>query len=653
MNGRAVLRVALLVVLVATGTAAVAGTAAADGVDVDHTVGMADDPGRVDVTTRVDVPDGTPGLRVTIPERTDVYETEGFTRVNDRTYEWTRSTDEPSLSYTMGGNVTVDRGAGQRHLFAVTDEWAIVRSPRVFLREPGRSVEADQRYAVEGEGAAGPNITYLGPHRERAQTAAGQRFRLVVPEAAEMTASPGAALDSLSAASRRVPFGERDETVFVVVAPTTVEWAATGLQGGDADMWVRDVQRVDTARNAWVHEYVHTRQDYEATEATRWTIEGMAEYYAALLPYEADRIDYGAFREKMQRGTRPEYEDVRLVDPDTWRANEGDYVKGALVFGALDRRLRASEGASMDGVVASFGDREVSQSAFLEAVGETGAPETREDARRYTETTATPQVWNRSAHVAAFGGPLLRGSFEGFAVAGPYRSAGLAAPRVVAGERLEVTVAVRNAGTETGEFDVAFRVDGTRIASRRGTLEPGESTTLSFTRRFEAAGEYELRAGTATATAVVEEPAEPQVTGVSAVPDSAALGERVRLRVDVASGADRPAAGPVTVTAGGRTVTSERVAFAGTTAVTANATFDSPGEHTIRAGERTATVTVRDETPTSGRSTAAESGDGGTGSPPGGGGETTPTRADGSGPGVVVVAAALAGTLALLGRRYP
>ena len=540
---RAVLWVALFVVLLASGTAAVAAPAAADDVDVDvdHTVSRADADGRVDVTTTVFVPSGTTELRVTIPERTDVYETEGFTRVDDRTYEWTRSTDEPSLSYTMAGNVTVDRGTGERHVFAVTDEWAIVRSPRVSLREPGSRLEADERYAVDGEGVAGSHITYLGPYDERVREG-DQRFRLVVPAAADMAAQPGAVLDSLADASARIGFGRRDPEVLVVVAPTTVEWAATGLQRGGADMWVRDVQTVDTGRNAWVHEYVHTRQDYEATEATRWTVEGMAEYYAALLPYEAGRIDYETFRGKMERGTREEYDDVRLDDPDTWQDNEGEYEKGALVVGELDRRLRANGDASMNEVIAALGDDEVDRADLLGAVEDAGGRGVRDDAERYTETTATPPVWGQADHVEAFGGPIVRHEFDGFAVSRPYRSTALAGPRVVTGETLEATVAVRNAGTEPGEFAVAFRVDGKQVATRSGSLEPGESATLTFTRRFDAPGEYELRAGTATATATVEEPAEPQVTELSTTPDSAALGRTVRIRAVVESGADRPAA---------------------------------------------------------------------------------------------------------------
>jgi hypothetical protein len=639
---RSAARRALLLLVVAVGAAALAGPAAADSVDVEHTVGMTDESGTVDVRTRVFVPSGTAGLRVTIPERTDVYETNGFTRVSDRTYEWTRSTDEPSLSYTMAGNVTVDRGAGERHLYAVTDDWAIVRSPKVGIRTTSGSVAADERYRVDAEGAAGPHITYLGAHSTRVRNAE-QRFRLVVPEAAEMTATPAAALDTLEHASGRIEFGDRDESVFVVVAPTSVEWAATGLQRGDADLWIRDVQPVDTPRNAWIHEYVHTRQDYEPTEETRWTVEATAEYYAALLPYETGRISFQQFRRTLTRGRSDTYEDVVLAEPSTWESNDGDYVKGALVWGALDRRLHADAG-SMDAVAASFGDGELAQDEFLDAVEAAGGSGVRSDARQYTETTATPDPWSESEHVQAFDGPLVRHEFDTYAVSGPYRTTDVSDPRLVTGEALEVTVVVRNDGTEPGDYEVPFRVDGETVGTRSGSLEPGEWVTFSFTRAFETAGEFDLRAGSATATAVVEQPADPTVTDLTVDPDSPARGEAVRIRATVGSSADRPANGTVTIAVDGERLQARRVAFADTTTVEATTSFEVAGEHSIGADDRTAAVTVRAATATP---SAGATSDGGYGGGPG----ETPSEGVGAGPGVPLAVAALAGASVLLGVR--
>ena len=647
MHRRAVLAAAVFVSLLAAGIAAVAAPAAAD-VDVEHTVGTADDSGRVDVTTRLSIPGDTTGLEVTIPERTDVYETRGFTRVSDRTYEWTRSTDEPFLSYTMAGNVTVDRGAGERHLFAVTDEWAIVRSPRVSLREPGGSVDATRRHEVEGRGVAGPHITYLGPHEERTREGR-QRFRLVIPSDADMLATPDDVLDSIENASARLSFGRRDPEVFVVVAPTSVEWATTGLQRGDADLWVRDIQRVDTARNVWVHEYVHTRQEYEPTEETRWTVEAMAEYYAALVPYESGRIDKESVRRRMEHGADEEYGDVRLADPDTWDDSEGDYEKGTLVFGHLDRRLRAESDGSMARVFDAVGDGELEQADFLSSVREVGDGDVQADAEEYTETTATPSVWSREQHVEAFGGPLFEERFDGFAVDGPYRSTTLEEPRAVAGERLEATVVVTNTGTEAGSFDLALRVDGRGVATRSGTLAPGETTTVAFAHEFGSAGEYDLSAGDASRAVVVEAPAEPRVTDLAVVPESAAIGETVRLRATVEPAADRPAGGSVTFTVDGETVASRAVGFVGTTIVETTTTPDAPGEYTVAAGGRTASLSVRDETaiPNAEAPTGDESGR----DPRDGAGQSTPTSGAGDGLGTSAAAVALLSALALLGRR--
>jgi hypothetical protein len=647
MDRRTVARLALVSLVVAVGAAGLTVPAAADSIDVEHTVGMTDQAGTVDVTTRVSVPGGTTSLRVRLPNGSEVYETDGFARVNDRTYEWTRSTDEPSVSYTVLGNVTVDRGAGERHLFAVTDEWAIVRSPTVGIRTAAGDAEADERYRVDGEGAAGPYITYLGAHTTRVRTA-GQRFRLVVPEAAEMATNPTAALDSLAHASRRIEFGRRDDEVFVVVAPTTVPWAATGLQRGDADLWIRDVQPVDSARNAWVHEYVHSRQEYESTAETRWTVEAMAEYYAALLPYEAGRISFEDLRLKLARGRGDTYDDVVLAEPSTWDDNEGNYVKGALVWAALDRQLHAEAAASLDDVAAAFGDEGVSQAEFLDAVAAAGGGDVRSTASEYTQTTTTPSLWSETEHAEAFGGPLVRQEFSAFAVSGPSRNIDVSDPRLVTGETLRATVAVRNDGTETGDYQVSFRVDGETVGTRSGTLQPGETTTPLFDRTFETAGEYELRAGTATATAVVQEPADPTVTDLSVEPTSPARGETVRILATVESGVDRPANGTVTVAVDGerRALAHRGVAVAETTTVEATTSFDGAGQYTVRAGTHTATVTVRSVTLTP-TATSAAGDDAGAAT----GGEPTPSADGGAGFGGLGAVAALAvATLCLRGR---
>ena len=647
MRGRPVVVAALLVCWLFAGAVAFTGTAAAATIEVDHTLAQNDAAGEVDVRTDVRVPSGTTSLEITIPEGTEVYESPGFSRTGDRTWEWTRTTNRPHLRYSMEGNVTMDRGSGEEHLYAVTDDWAVVRTPSISLSWSGVRADVDVSSSVDGEGVSGRHIAYLGPYEETTRDASGQRFRLVEAGASDLRSDREAVLDDLAYASERIQIGQRDEEVLVFVVPSAnVEWAATGVQRGDSNMWVRDAEGLENPKNTWLHEYVHTRQDYGRTTETRWTIEGMADYYAALIAYERGHIDYEEFRDRMTDGRDDEHSDVELVDPSTWENSQGNYDKGALVFGYLDRRLRAEHDTSIDAAVREFNaaGEELTHERFLEAIEAAGDADLRAEAERYTETTDTPPVWSRQEHVEAYGGPDLTAEFDSFAVSGPYREANLEEPRIVAGETLQAAVTVRNDGNQEGDFEVPFRVDGETVETRSGTLGPGESTTVTFERTFEDAGEYDLAAGSASTTAVVEEPADLEVTGLEAEPTEAAMGERVTLRATVESTADRPAAGSVEFAVDGESVGSETVRVAdGAATVETTATFDSPGEHEVTAGGRSATVTVTEETATPGPTATGTAG----GTDDG----TTPSMNDGPGLGAVPAVVALVAASLFLRRR--
>jgi hypothetical protein len=645
-TGRSVVIATLLVCVLLAGSAVFAAPATAETIDIDSTLSESSESGTVDVRTQVTVPSGITSLQITIPEGTDVYETNGFQQSPEgpNTYEWTRETDQPSLRYAYEGNTTVDRGRGPEYIYAVTDEWAIIRTPPISVQWSGVQAEVTRNYTVDGEGIAGSNMAYLGPFTEHDRTASGQHFRLIVSDNGDMRESPQDVLDAFEAASRRIVGGERDAEVLVFVVPSSVDWAATGLQRGDSDMWVRDVERLDTPSNTWVHEYVHTRQDYDRTEKTRWTIEGMANYYAALISYEQGYIDYEDFRRAMKDGAADRYDDVQLTDPATWEGTRGNYKKGALVFGHLDRRLRTDADSSLDAAIREFNEpgEELTQRAFLDAIEQAGNADIRAEAARYTETTDTPPVWSREEHVAAFGGPQMRYAFVGFAVDGPYRAMSLDEPRLVTGETLRPTVRVRNVGTQEGDFTAEFTVDGEPVATETGTLAPDEETTVEFSRRFDATGDYAISVGGATETVTVESPADPVVTGLSVDPTDAALGESVTIEATVESSADRPAAGDIVFTVDGQRIDAKPVEIGdGTTTVATTTSFDSPGEYTVAAGGQSATVTVRDET------AALETPTAGPGGTPRPGNGATPTDGSGSGLGAGIATLALAGSLLL------
>ena len=601
MKRRSAALFALAVGWLLLGSVAVVAPAAAAEIGVENTLSGSDSEDRIDVETRLSIPESTVELEVVLPEGSDVSEREGFERVDDRTYEWTGDTAEPTLRYEYEGAVRGTSGDRDGVFFVVAEEWALVKTPGIGVS--WRSTDADsdlvRRNAVDGEGIASTHMAYLGPSTEHTDAAAGQAFRLVVPDAADLREDPDEILATLGAAADRLTIGERGSAVFVIAAPTADHtWASAGLQRGDGgDMWVRDVERLGTARDTWVHEYVHTRQRYATTPETRWTVEGMADYYAALLPYEAGEITYEEFRDRLEEGTDPDYDDVRLADPDTWDGTDADYDRGALVFAHLDQRLRTGADTSLDAVVAGVNEpgSELTQRRFLEAVEAAGGRELRADAERYTETTDDPPIAARSDHVEAFGGPDVRYSIEGTAVSGPYRDGSIDPSDLVVGERLGLTVRAENVGTEPGEFEAELRVDGGAVAVEDGRLEPGESTTLGFEHAFDSAGGFDVRVGTDRLEALVEEPNGIEVVGFDAVPPDAAPGESVTLRATVESLGDRPGRGDVGFAVDGEPVASESVRVGdGTASVETAVAFDSGGEYTVSAGGRSRTVTVGD-----------------------------------------------------------
>ncbi|PSP96678.1 hypothetical protein BRC89_13570 [Halobacteriales archaeon QS_4_70_19] len=661
-----------------------------DGLHVDFTTSLTPArPGEVGVVARFTVPSGVTSITAEVPEGATVTDTEGFSQRGPRRYEWTRTTDTPSLTYRWSVNESVTRGREgaetSGHLFVDTGEWALTRAPRLGVTYSGtgerQPIRTDQ--SVDGQGVAGESLLFLGPVDTTTRTVDGQQVTLAVPAAAELRESRADVLDTLARAARTTTLGPTDERALVIVAPTDgVQYGSTGLQRGPADFWVRDVQRLDSPENVWVHEYVHTRQTARPTSATRWSYEGMADYYAASQALHSGRINYSQFRRHLDVGTRPRYGDVVLAEPETWRGTTANYWKGALVFAAIDRQIRIeSDGsATLQDAMRRAQERSdggrLTQSTFLDSVAAVGGPESRRAARRFTETEATPETWNRSEHARVFGGlPDVEYRFEAFRVEGPYRTTTSdRLPTLATDERVVVLAVAANTGDAPGTYAATLRSGERAIGTRSGKLAPGESTTLSWTVPFEAPGNTTLRLGESTRRVTVRSPAEPGITDLQ-VPGTVRTGERVRVRAVVENPADHPAGGAITLTAAGRQLTERDVRLAPGESVTLSqqVVFQSAGEYPVSVGDRTTRVTVREATPTPTRVSGGGAGDrsttaatdggdesdggdtsndeSGTGSPSASATGGTPTDADGAGFGLVAALLGVAAALALAVRR--
>ncbi|WP_136717922.1 hypothetical protein [Halorientalis salina] len=593
-------------------------------------------PGEITVTLRYDTPSNLAGLRVELPEDTTVAGTQGFTE-RDGEYVWDKRTSVPTLTYRLSVNRTREAsgpfaGSGD-YLFVDAGSWALVRKPQVstgWSQPFDENITLTKSTTVDGSGAVGDELAYLGEYREYQRSAHGQRFRLVVPEHADMAAQPDEVLDSVATASDALRVGDRDSSVFMIAAPTdSVQWGVNGLQTGESDFWARDRSRLDSADNVWIHEYVHTRQDYEPAAETRWFTEASATYYAALFALEADRIDYRTFRNRLALGERAADTDAVLSDTSTWE-EVAPYTKGALVAGELDRRTRlANTDNSLQTAFRRVNSHEgtVGQLDFRSAIRSAGGADVTTLWDRYTTTTATPSMWDRNAHARAFETRLPNVSYQFGAttnasvirVTGPYRTGTVGEQRPVrlaTGETLTADVIVSNTGTAAGEYEATARLDGTTIAQQNGTLDANATTRWPVTHTFTDAGTYALSVGDRQIEVVVTPPATPAVERLTADGSDPVAGDTVTLDATVRNDDAVPAAGNLSLSQDGETVDTRRVVLTPgeTRTLSFERTVDAAGDTRFELGDRNLTLTVREpSTPAgtdSGGSDGASSGDG-------------------------------------------
>ncbi|MFD1599542.1 hypothetical protein ACFSBX_11305 [Halobellus rarus] len=311
--------------------------------------------GYVDASVAVDIPSNVSRVSVQVPPWTTVDEAQGFDRQSgSQRFVWTGAADRPTLKLTVpaekprpgaAGTTTVDVG-----------EWAILEAPNLLTqwRHRGEEPTFERRLVVDDEGIASSDggLVYLGPHREHTRRAAGQRIRLVEPRAASLRESPDDILDALAHAARELRVSGRDDEVVGIAAPTRpVNWGPGGLHAGGNAFWARDSSRLDKPNATWVHEYVHTRQEFGTDASMKWIVEATAVYYATRLTYERGVISADECHAALNAST---CETDALGAPVSWSSAHVPYRKGSRVVSWLDRQLREYGTATLADVLASM-----------------------------------------------------------------------------------------------------------------------------------------------------------------------------------------------------------------------------------------------------------------------------------------------------------
>ena len=327
-------------------------------------------------------------------------------------YRWDQQTNSPSITYVINIRNWEDTNSLGRD-YASGSNWIFAPNPPIVV---GWITDSRQYYSwlpftnpergsvtisTDGSGVVGERSLYLGPYTEHSQMIGEQNVRLIVSDEATLEDDPNEIVAALQDASQYM-VGSIHSEILVFALPSPMrEGGAASSQSGE--FWVHESSRLDSPYNTWFHEYMHTRQTYETNESMDWFIEASAQYYAAVLTFEQDRIS----REQLLNHLSDDrYNGDVVANPDNWSDEQVPYIKGAKILFALEFEIyeRTDGERSLGDVIYRMHQHEdtVSYQDFKSIVVDIAGPEMGQWLDRYITTSASPNIQDYTSSPATF-----------------------------------------------------------------------------------------------------------------------------------------------------------------------------------------------------------------------------------------------------------
>lgn len=314
---------------------------------------LPNETGSIEMTMQYEVGSNVTALVAYGSTQRSVRDSHGFVGQENGRWIWNETTSEPSLTV----RVTVNKSGPTFNGLGWVDagDWAIAHPQTAFAyrstAEDGwvyswsETDRIDHRHRIEGEGFVGESIVYLGEYDTARANLSNSSLRIIEPAAANLSGR-NRSVDSVRAASGQLRVGGRDRVVNVFVGPEPLRRGGITVSGTNdtQDMWVSERSDAEAPENAWVHEYVHTRQEFELGPGMIWFREASATYYAGLLSVRQGldgRDGFDDFVSKLDQNTT---EPVVMTNQSAWVDPFTPYAKGPRVLAALDERIRTQTG---------------------------------------------------------------------------------------------------------------------------------------------------------------------------------------------------------------------------------------------------------------------------------------------------------------------
>jgi hypothetical protein len=329
----------------------------------------ANDEGFLIVTVDVDASRVTDvqnygGFILSMPDDASVISSSNLTDSAFRGYEFEgdESTASASVRFRVPAQHT-STCSDDTTAYDSTDEgsWAFTNrydtGAYVVMLYQGQSapdVTVENQLAVDGSGYGANAFAYMGAYQTHNRSFDGHDVTLVVPNAVRGQVNVTKVYGALRTASGNFDVGARSDDIVMFTPPSPIR------QGGAAvgtwneklmDAWVHPDTTLQEPGNTWIHEYVHTRQDYRAdysldgsTTNTSFLVEGGADYYASLLSLRAGNATFDEFYDDVNASFGS---DAILGDtPALGCEGFAKYTKGRRLVAALDAKIRADTNGS-------------------------------------------------------------------------------------------------------------------------------------------------------------------------------------------------------------------------------------------------------------------------------------------------------------------
>jgi hypothetical protein len=276
--------------------------------------------------------------RVVAHEGAAVATTDGRAR-----YRWDGEAETVRVVVRTAARADADPDSDRSRL--ATDRWLLGRVPFVEVHWRDRGDDSIQRTRPFAEssdvlagspaGRFGDRYALVGDLTERSRTVAGQQINLVMPSGTEGRVATDEVLRSIESAARQLRVGDRDGEVLMFALPEPSRRGGESFPARD-EAWINAESAVDDPNSVWIHEYVHTRQDFALASEMSWFREASAEYYAAKLAVAQGRSTEAELYDHLQGSPTA----AALTRPAAWDSRRVPYEKGARVLAILDDHIR-------------------------------------------------------------------------------------------------------------------------------------------------------------------------------------------------------------------------------------------------------------------------------------------------------------------------